>query len=290
MVARIIKENYPAHEVTRPSLWQTPLIFTCPHAGRDYPRRLLQQALLPLEILRRSEDAYVDQLIPAAASESVPVVTAKFPRVFVDLNRSPRELDPLLFHGPLDDAEESRSNRVIAGFGVIPKLAADGRQIYPARLPSTEAKSRLKNCFTPYHKSISSLIDEAKTRFSQALIVDWHSMPSTAGGASKLPDIVLGDLFGAACRNEDAALWEEAFRAEGFDVARNTPLAGVFVASIYGKPSDGVGVLQIEINRGLYLDENRVARSRHFKGFAAQLAKVVDHVLNAHRPAVLAAE
>ena len=290
MVARIIKENYPAHEVTRPSQWQTPLIFTCPHAGRDYPRRLLQQALLPLETLRRSEDAYVDQLIPTDASESVPVVTARFPRVFVDLNRSPRELDPLLFHGPLDDAEESRSNRVIAGFGVIPKLAADGRQIYPSRLPSTEAKSRLKNCFAPYHSSVSSLIDEAKTRFSRVLVVDWHSMPSTAGGATKLPDIVLGDLFGASCRNEDATLWEDAFRAEGFHVARNAPYAGGYVASHYGSPQQGVGVLQIEINRGLYLDETRVARSRHFKGFVSQLSLVVERVLNTYRPAVLAAE
>ncbi|MEM6914278.1 MAG: N-formylglutamate amidohydrolase [Pseudomonadota bacterium] len=290
MVARIIKDNYPGHDIVRPTLWQTPLIFTCPHAGRDYPRKLLQQALLPLETLRRSEDAYVDQLIPRGASESVPVVTARFPRVFVDLNRSPRELDPLLFQGPLDDAAESRSNRVIAGFGVIPKLAADGRQIYPTRLPSTEAKSRLKNCFAPYHKSVSSLIEEAKIRFSQVLVVDWHSMPSTAGGAAKLPDIVLGDLFGAACRNSDAALWEDAFRAEGFDVARNTPYAGGYVASHYGNPKDGVGVLQIEINRGLYLDENRVARSRHFKGFAQQLAKVVDRVLGFHSPAALAAE
>ncbi|MCQ8185677.1 N-formylglutamate amidohydrolase [Parvularcula maris] len=290
MVARIVKQNYPSHVVERPSSWRHPYLFCCPHAGRDYPRRLLSMSPLPLETLRRSEDAYVDQLIPSFAKELVPTVHAHFPRLFVDVNRSPRELDPGLFSGQVDPGPLTRSSRVVAGFGVIPKLAADGRSIYGSRLPSSEAKSRLKQCFHPYHDDVSALAEEARERFGRVLIVDWHSMPSSAGGQQKLADIVLGDLFGASCSEEDTGLWEDAFMREGFKVARNQPYAGGFVASNYGKPREGIGVLQIEINRGLYMNERRVARNAGFQTTARRIEQVVDRVLLASAPGAIAAE
>ncbi|NRA31302.1 MAG: N-formylglutamate amidohydrolase [Parvularculaceae bacterium] len=290
MVARIVKENYPGHEIRRPKSWRHPVLFCSPHAGRDYPRKLLSQSPLPLETLRRSEDAYVDQLLPDFITDLVPVLEAKFPRLFVDVNRSPRELDPTLFAGPLEDTSESRSNRVLAGFGVIPKLAADGRNIYPSRLPSSEAKARLRHCYKPYHEALRSLLKEAKRLFPQVLIIDWHSMPSAASSAGTLADIVLGDMHGASCLDDDAELVEDAFRCEGFSVARNTPYAGGFVANHYGAPMDGVGVLQVEINRGLYLDERRVARSRTFASFAERIDQVLDRILMAKAPVAHAAE
>lgn len=290
MVARIVKDNYPGHEVALPSSWDLPIIFSCPHAGRDYPRKLLSLSPLPLETLRRSEDAYVDQLIPPTVNRRIPMLMAKFPRLFVDVNRSPRELDPQLFSGPLDDASESRSTRVIAGFGVIPKLAADGRLIYPSRLPSSEARARLKHCFTPYHDALTDLIAKAKQRFSRVLVVDWHSMPSGSGASGRLPDIVLGDVYGASCLDGETELWEDAFAHEGFHVGRNTPYAGGYVASHYGRPEDGVSVLQIEINRGLYMDERKVARKRDFRSFAERIGSVIERVSLALSPAANAAE
>ena len=290
MVARIVKDNYPGHAVSRPKNWLQPFLFCCPHAGRDYPRKLLGQSPLPLETLRRSEDAYVDQLIPAFAKDLVPVLTAQFPRLFVDVNRSPAELDPALFSGAIEGASGERSNRVIAGFGVIPKLAADGRSIYPNRLPSSEARSRLKHCYHGYHEALRTLLAEGREQFRNLLIVDWHSMPSTAAGTGPLHDIVLGDLFGTSCRESDIALWEEAFTAEGFSVARNAPYAGGFVANHYGHPMQGVGVLQIEINRGLYMDERRVARGRRFGHFADRISQVIDRMMMANAPGFVAAE
>ncbi|MEM1380338.1 MAG: N-formylglutamate amidohydrolase [Pseudomonadota bacterium] len=290
MVARIVKENYPGHEVSRPSVWRHPLIFMSPHSGRDYPRRLLGQSPLPLATMRRSEDAYVDRLIPDYVKQMVPVLNARFPRLFVDVNRSPRELDPALFAGALDNATESKSNRVLAGFGVIPKLAADGRNIYPGRLSSHEARMRLKNCYHPYHAALQGLIDEAKRRFGHVVLIDWHSMPSTASVTGRLPDIVLGDLFGEACTAQEIAMVEEAFVDEDFDVVRNTPYAGGFVAAHYGKPDAGVSVIQVEMNRGLYLDERRVARARSFQDFGSRIERVIDRLILGASPAAVAAE
>ena len=47
----------------------------------------------------------------------------------------------------------------------------------------------------------------------------------------------------------------------GFIVARNKPYAGGFTTRHYGRPGNGVHVLQIEINRALYMDEKRITRS-----------------------------
>lgn len=290
MVARIVKENYPGHEVSRPDAWRYPLVFSSPHSGRDYPRRLLGQSPLPLATMRRSEDAYMDLLIPRYAHDLVPVVKAQFPRLFVDVNRSPGEIDPTLFSGALDDASEAKSNRVLAGFGVIPKLAADGRNIYSSRLPSHEARARLRHCFQPYHEALASLLSETRQRFGHALLIDWHSMPSAASVSGRLPDVVLGDLFGTACRDDEIDLLEHAFRSEGFDVVRNAPYAGGYVASHYGRPDEGLSVIQVEVNRGLYLDERRVARSKRFNQFAQRIERVVNHVMLGSAPAVVAAE
>ncbi|NNU16784.1 N-formylglutamate amidohydrolase [Parvularcula sp. ZS-1/3] len=290
MVARIVKDNYPGHVLTEAEDWRQPYIFCCPHAGRDYPRKLLGQSPLPLETLRRSEDAYVDQLIPRFATEFAPVLEAKFPRLFVDVNRSPGELDPSIFQGQVEGADEFRSSRVVAGFGVIPKLAADGRTIYRSRLPNSEAKARLKNCFQPYHDALRSLVAKGRKRFGRVVVVDWHSMPSSALANGKLHDIVLGDLHGVSCDPREAELWQEAFAAEGFSVARNAPYAGGYVAGHYGSPDSGVSVLQIEINRRLYMDERRVARSRDFHRFTKRIEQVVDRVVMARAPGAVAAE
>lgn len=290
MVARIVKEHYPGHEVSRPSAWRYPLVFGSPHSGRDYPRRLLGQSPLPLATMRRSEDAYMDLLVPTYAEQLVPIIKANFPRMFVDVNRAPGEIDPTLFSGQLDDASEAKSNRVLAGFGVIPKLAADGRNIYTSRLPSHEARARLKQCYTPYHEALAGLLHDSRKRFGNALLVDWHSMPSAASVSGRLPDIVLGDLFGTSCRQDEIELMEHAFRSEGFDVVRNAPYAGGYVASNYGRPDEGLSVIQVEINRGLYLDEKRVARTKKFNNLAQRIERVVNHVLLGSSPSAVAAE
>ena len=273
MAATVASEDYPGHEVLRPAAWTSPYIFASPHAGRAYPARFLSASRLTLLELRRSEDAYVDALLPAPDALGVPVLRADFPRAFVDVNRAPYELDPLLFDAPVA-ADAARSGRVLAGFGVVPKLAAEGRAIYARRLPAQEARARIRMCYHPYHAALRALITECLTRFGQATLIDFHSMPSAGAGRS-LPGVVLGDRFGASCEGASVRRWEQAFRAEGFSTARNTPYAGGYVTSLYGRPGEGVQVIQLELNRGLYLDERAVARSRGFAATRDALARVL---------------
>src|SRR5437899_12376278 len=70
-----------------------PLVFASPHSGRIYPADMMAASALDGEAIRRSEDAYVDQLIAAAADHGVTVIAARLARVYRDGNRDPRELD-----------------------------------------------------------------------------------------------------------------------------------------------------------------------------------------------------
>ena len=252
-----------AIEILAPKQLTSPLIFTSPHSGRDYPQELLRNSRLDRHALRQSEDSYVDLLFHEAPQFGTPLLRALFPRAYVDVNRARDELDPRMFADELPSGSDTHSSRVIAGLGVIPRIVADGHDIYSHKLYYFDAKRRLSACYDPYHEALTTLIEQARAQFGCAVVIDCHSMPS-AGGAplrtgERQLDFILGDRFGSSCAPYITALAEETLEADDYVVARNAPYAGGFVAASYGRPKDGVHVLQIEINRALYLDEKRIA-------------------------------
>lgn len=274
-----------AVEVCAPVKLETPVIFASPHSGRRYPPELLRMSRLDRHGLRQSEDCYVDLLFESAPAFGAPLLRALFPRAWVDVNRSRDELDQRMFADPLPASADTRSNRVRAGLGVIPRIVADGQDIYDRKLKFFEARRRLADCYDPYHDALAKLIAQARARFGCAVVVDCHSMPS-AGGApfrdgERAIDFVLGDRFGASCAAAAPALAERALGSAGYVVSRNAPYAGGHVAAAYGRPSEGVHVLQIEINRALYLDERRITRTagfdalkRNIEGLIAGLSRL----------------
>lgn len=272
----------PTIEVAEPARLTTPLIFASPHSGRRYPPELLRMSRLDRQSLRQSEDSYVDLLFDAAPAFGAPLLRALFPRAWIDVNRSRDELDPRMFADALPASADTRSNRVRAGLGVIPRIVADGQDIYDRKLKFFEARRRLASCYDPYHRALNELIAAARARFGCAIVIDCHSMPS-AGGApfrdgEKPIDFVLGDRFGASCAPAAPALVEHVLSAQGYVVARNAPYAGGHVAAAYGRPGDGVHVLQIEINRSLYLDESRIARTDGFDRLRGNLQTLVSEL------------
>lgn len=257
-----------AIEVLRPDALSTPLIFSSPHSGRRYPAELLRMSRLDRHALRQSEDGYVDLLFAAAPQFGAPLLRALFPRAWVDVNRARDELDQRMFADPLPANADTRSNRVRAGLGVIPRIVADGQDIYDRKLKFFEARRRLVDCYDTYHRELSGLINEARARFGCAVLIDCHSMPSAGAipfrDNDKPLDIVLGDRFGASCSGAITAAAEQILGGLGYHVSRNAPYAGGHVASAYGRPLEGIHVLQVEINRSLYLDERKIARTEGF--------------------------
>src|SRR5262249_44239520 len=151
-------ESAATFEVLRPAKLTTPFLLASPHSGNDYPQSFLDQAKLDHATLRLSEDCYVDELVGAGPSHGVPLVKALFPRTYVDANREALELDPQMFEDALPPGAVTDSPRVAAGLGSIPRLAANDREIYGAKLPFAEAERRLDTCYRPYHKALAALI------------------------------------------------------------------------------------------------------------------------------------
>ncbi|VTZ49136.1 N-formylglutamate amidohydrolase [Methylocella tundrae] len=280
----------PGFEVSEPQALTSALVFSSPHSGDVYPRRFLQRTRLNSLQLRRSEDAFVDALFNGCVALGAPMIRALFPRTYLDLNREPYELDPRMFEGRLPAFANTRSIRVAGGLGTIPRVVGQAQEIYAGRLPLEEGLRRIDKLHKPYHARLSALIDRAQLNFGLAVLVDCHSMPSAvspagglfsshgreamAGAPKQKADFVLGDRHGASCATVLVDVVEAELRSQGFSVARNKPYAGGYITENYGAPAANRHALQIEVSRGLYMDEHNVVRSERFEEVRAAMTRV----------------
>jgi N-formylglutamate amidohydrolase len=253
--------------VSKPARQTLPFVFASPHSGRVYPASLTGRSRLDALSLRRSEDAFVDELFAGVPGLGAPLIAARFPRAYCDANRGPAELDPGMFSGPLRMAVDAPGPRVLAGLGVIPRIVRDGAEIYRGKLAPEDAQARLARLHRPYHAALMRLVEETLARFGVAIVVDCHSMPS----ALAVPDIVLGDRYGASAPPALSGWAENAFAAAGFSIVRNSPYAGGYTTVLYGRGNAGCHALQIEINRSLYLDEENMIRRPAFDAVKKKL-------------------
>jgi len=266
----------PVFDLRLPERQTGPVVFASPHSGSFYPPDLLAAARIGGVLLRRSEDAFVDDLFSAAPDLGAPLLRALAARAYVDVNREPFELDPTMFEDALPPYANITSPRIAAGLGCIARLVANGEEIYARKLRFAEARQRIERYYRPYHAALDGLLKSTRKRFGSCLLIDCHSMPSVAGplehdaGGARV-DFVLGDRFGKACAGDLVEKIERLLRGLDYVVARNRPYSGGFVTQHYGRPAEGVQVLQIEINRALYMDETRV---EHGPGFGALKGKL----------------
>ncbi len=269
------RSPFPPWQVMAPGVQTAPVVFASPHSGRDYPPEFVAASKLNMLKLRRSEDAFMDEIFAAAPDWGAPLLCARFPRAYVDANREAFELDPDMFADPLPDYVNTTSSRISAGLGTIAKVVTDGEAIYGEPLRFEEARWRIETLHRPYHKALKGLIEATERRFGGCLVIDCHSMPSAAGPQvgknGKGADVVLGDCFGTACAPVVTDTAQEAFEAMGFTVVRNKPYAGGFTTRHYGRPEQGIHALQIEINRALYMDEERVRRGAGLPGLTRRM-------------------
>lgn len=266
-----------AFELFLPRRRDTATVFASPHSGRDYPEGFVAQSPLDRRVLRSSEDAFVDVLFGAAPDHGAPLLAARAPRAWVDLNRAADELDPALIEGV---ARGVLNPRVASGLGVIPRVVSGGRVIHPGKISRAEAEARLAGAWHPYHQALQGLLQESRQLHGAALLIDCHSMPHEAISAhctpgQGCPEVVLGDRHGSACSAAVMAGVEAAFVRAGFRVARNTPFAGAYVSHAYGRPSIGQHAVQVEIDRALYMDEARILPAPGFDTVRHRLAQVV---------------
>ncbi len=244
-----------------------PLVMASPHSGRDYPASFLASSRLSPAQLRRAEDPFVDSLLDGV--HGVPVLRARYGRAYLDLNRAADELDPAMFDGPPPVVPRA-TERVAAGLGVLPRVAAHGLDIYRRRIAPEEARLRIEQLHRPWHDQLGVLLARARARHGYAILVDCHSMPRPAGILP--PQIILGDRHGASAAPALVGLMERHFAAAGWRVGRNIPYAGGHTTEHHAAPAAGIHTVQVEIDRALYMEPQRLVQHSGFAEVAAAMA------------------
>ena len=283
--------NIPPFREYLPRVRRSAAVFASPHSGRAYSSEFVIQSKLAVGELRASEDAFVDRLFDAAPALGSPLICGTAPRAFVDLNRRPDELDPDL----IDGVKYARvTPRACAGFGVIPRVAGGGESIYSGKLSRREVDCRMARYYYPYHLRLGSLLRESLSEFGTAILFDCHSMPhesisATCHAKGFKPEVVLGDRFGKSCAPSIVAQVHQAFSDAGFKVGRNSPFSGAYVAQKYGRPGANQHMVQIEVDRALYLDERTARPNDRFDEFRLTLGSVVERLVALGRQTALRA-
>ncbi|WP_251865510.1 N-formylglutamate amidohydrolase [Achromobacter sp. Marseille-Q4962] len=273
--------DFDAVSVYEPQGPALPLVCDSPHSGERYPADFGASATLAQ--LRQGEDTHVDALWSAAPALGATLIAANFPRVYIDPNRTLRDLDPELlaepWPEPLDPGEKTR-----LGKGLIWRRMDKSTPIYDRKLSLAEVRHRIQAYYQPYHEALAAAIWRTQERFGAVWHLNLHSMPNDAyerlGRQSPRPlaDFVLGDRDGATCEPGFVALIEEALRARGYTVARNDPYKGVQLIAQIGQPAQRRHSLQVEIRRPLYMDEATRERNAGFEQLRADLSQVLETV------------
>ena len=259
-----------------------PFVLNSPHSGREYSREFLESSRLNAHSIRSSEDFQVDELVGGATALGIPLLAANFPRAFLDVNREPFELDQTMFDGELPAFTNTRSVRVSSGLGTIAKIVAEGEEIYIGKLSVQDGLDRVEQYYKPYHNMLRSLVARTHVKFGCAVLLDFHSMPSAnpAHNTDFRPDIILGDRFGSSCAHELVHRIRLSFQNLGYRVELNKPYAGGFITGHYGRPENGLHALQIELNRGLYMNEATLKPNRMFENVRNDITTVMADVIN----------
>jgi N-formylglutamate amidohydrolase len=257
-MSEIREELDPPFEVLEPGECKGPVLFNSPHSGSTYPRAFLTTSRLDIATLRRSEDSFVDELIAGVVDCGFPLMRAHFPRCF---------------DGRLPSFANTRSMRVAGGLGTVARVVGDAQEIYDQRIPVDDALRRIESLYKPFHRALRRLFTRLHRDFGAAILLDCHSMPSSAGHKDERPrpEFVLGDRYGTSCVGLVSETVEQTLRTLGYSVSRNKPYAGGFITEHYGNPAAGLHSIQLEINRALYMDEKRYERSKNFAHLAADL-------------------
>jgi N-formylglutamate amidohydrolase len=246
---------------------EAPLLLTSPHSGAHYPKSFIDASRLDAHAIRQSEDMFVDALLARAPQHGIGVLSANYPRAYVDLNRAPYELEQALFEDTLPAHIDRHSARAAAGLGTVPRLVAENTPIYDGKLSFAEAENRIENVYQPFHRKLENQLGALQKTFGYAVLLDTHSMPSQAARLSadgRRIDFVLGDRHGRSCDARLSDWLDRELSARGWTVARNKPYAGGYITDRYGRPANGMHAVQIEINRAIYMDEVNYAKHAGF--------------------------
>ena len=266
-----------------------PVVLDSPHSGRTYPPDF--GYAVPYEAVRSGWDAYIDELFASAPAHGATLLTAEFPRTYIDPNRALADLDAGMLEGPWPEPLEA-SAKTALGKGLIWRLVGDNVPVYDRKLGVAEVQARIGRYWRPYTEALTDILDRKHRRFGGVWHIDCHSMPSVwpagnpGGGEPVASDFILGDRDGTTCSREFRELVRESLTGMGYAVAVNDRFKGVEIVRREGRPTENRHSLQIEITRTQYMSERTFEKTDGFPALASDLDRLIDIVCNWSRQQV----
>ncbi|MBL8377410.1 MAG: N-formylglutamate amidohydrolase [Burkholderiales bacterium] len=261
------------------STLRIPLVCDSPHSGTDYPADF--GFSVASKELRRSEDTHVEKLWASVPQHGGELISASFPRSYIDPNRTVNDIDQAMLSAPWPSRCSPSKRCIELGNGLVFSKTTQLSDIYQRKLSVAEVQNRIDRYWRPYRETLDDALQSAAQEFGVRWHLNLHSMPSNAYQRlgivtdKKLADIVLGDVHGVSCSGEFTQVVSEQFKALGYSVAINDPYAGMDLLRQYGQPERGFQSLQIEINRAMYLDEDTREPSARFSQMQADIGQVL---------------
>lgn len=241
-------------ELTQPRIEPTPVLVEVPHAGLQIPHEVESELdASPLSVLRDS-DIYVDQLYAGAPAVGATLLVSRVSRYVVDLNRGPEEVD-------MAAVPRHPKARQIPARGVVWRARTDGKPLLRAPLTVEQFARRIERYYQPYHRTLGEVAAQIREQHGHVIVVAAHSMPShgrrvLGGNPTRRPDIVPGTRGRSTADGRIIDLIDAHFRDAGLSVKHDVPYRGGWTTGHYGAPKQGRHVVQIELNRALYVDEH----------------------------------
>lgn len=240
-----------------------------PHSSRVVPSDVAADLLItPAELEREllvMTDRYTDELF-ALPPDAATTVTFPVSRLVVDPERF------------TDDDREPMAQK---GMGVVYTRTSDGRPL--RRAPSPDEHARLvARFYEPHHAALTSAVAAALEAHASCLVLDAHSFPARPlpyedDQTSDRPEICIGtDAHHTPPWLRDGVV--AAFERAGFRVAVDRPFAGALVPMAYYARDSRVNAIMVEVNRGLYMDEETGARLAQFDELRRRLVMVFEQI------------
>lgn len=257
-----------------------PLVFDSPHTGLLFPADF--KPAISLGICERVADWFVEELFGACTRHGGIMVEALFRRAYIDPNRDTADLDISMVEGdwpgPVSVTEKTKR-----GASLIWKVIDGETAIYGGKLPVELVRTRIETYWRPYHTALQQALDETYDRFGRVYHVDCHSMPEWGDArwgdeGQRRADFIVGTRDGTTAGAAFTELVVESLRASGYTVGVNDKFKGVELIQRYSDPSKGRESLQIEVNRGIYMDEAAITRSERFAGTKAAITRMIEEL------------
>jgi N-formylglutamate deformylase len=259
---------------------EAPLVLDSPHSGTEFPTEF--RPIAPFSEVRPPEDSYIDDIFERAPSLGAALLRALFPRIYIDPNRSVRDLDPDQIDGEWTGPTEPGAKTKL-GIGLIWTKTPQDSDLYGRKLTVREVRHRIDTYLLPYQGQLKTELDRVYEKFGGVWHINCHSMPemsterSPEGKAGvRRPDFVLGTQDGQTAGAEFTELARTTLAGYGYDVRINEYYKGVELIRAYSDPANNRHSMQIEINRCLYMNETTGWRNDNYETLKRDMGSLIE--------------